>query len=342
MSINRSVIFSPTITPPIPRGQKFKSTAMTPFSYSGTCEELVKDHIVIVNREDKDGYRGIYTTGLYDCIGVTILERNGSGVVQSILMIHFDGGINQRRIDGLIQFLFKRSLETNGYREIIFTLGHRSQAEAKLWFENERYALDKREVSGVENYFAEYPGLTIRSCFYSSNKTSNSACVTLDGYAGPFYGKFYTKVLFSERKDSEDMVFEGYELPKEQAEFKTLKEYILQKEDKKPYEIFELERVIEKAACSSSVKAELYFLTREIIFNKEFNKSFNDVLFTQYQQKVKKLPLYSSKAVIFTAVTSLIGIGLFTSLPYFFYKKHKRENAFIKMIELQNSLCKKI
>lgn len=332
MTKNRTVIFSATVTPPITIGMKLKFASMTESGLDCTDEKDLERHIVIVDREDKGGYKGIYTGGITECIAVTILERNAASDIKSILMIHFAGGINQDRLDTLNQFLSKRSLGKDGYRELIFTLGMMESEElVKKWFET--HIIDEKGIGGLENYFLQHPESFVRSCLYSYTKGLNSACVTLDGYAGQFYGYPVAMVI---KPGKGDYIQEKCDLDKEKNEFERLKEHFEQQTTQKQEQILEVEKAIENAIGSPSTKAELYFLTRELIFNKEFNKSTSfryDVQLRQYQEKVSKLPLYSSKAAIFTTITSLMAIGLFTSLPYFFYKRKQREKALVTHID---------
>lgn len=305
---------------------------MTESGLDCTDEKDLQKHIVIVERENKSEYKGIYTGGITECIAVTILERNAASDIKSTLMIHFAGGINQDRLDALNQFLSKRSLGKGGYRELIFTLGT-TESEELVKKRFETHIKDEKGIGGLENYFSQHPESLVRSCLYSYSKGLNSACVTLDGYAGQFYAHPVGIVCWPGKTD---FIQEKCDLEKEKCEFERLKEYFEQQPTQKKEQILEIEKAIENAICSSSTKAELYFLTRELIFNKEFNKSTSfqyDVQLRQYQKKVSKLPLYSSKAAIFTAITSGIGIGLFTSLPYFFYKRKQREKALVTHID---------
>ena len=308
--LSRPTIFislpTPTLSPPVQGRFKY-----VPMSVDGSVGEIVR-----IDRQS--GYQGLYTGGMSYCQAVTIIERNANGEIQNLAMIHYGGGLSSKRFQQLMDETTSRSLEDGGYRELIITGGCDQKNIDSL---KQYLALYISDGDNIDAYFRNYlqrnPKLRLSSISYAvSDGEPGSALVTFDGYAGTCYGNAQ---IFSESR-GHDLVIQEENLSQERSEWRKMQRHF----SGSKYAIAKIIAAIEGAACDDRVKAQLYFHTREFIYNSEFTQENKEIIKRKYKNKLKEIPLSTKAENIVTAVTCILGIGLITALPYLLFSRYKR------------------
>lgn len=264
------LIFSSTITPPIPQGQRLRFAEMAYI----TDKINPQTNMVIIN---KDGpCHGIFTHSLAECMAVTIVEKDAKGNINDLLMIHYGGGFNTEKLDALMEILAERKLEPDGSRECIVTPGFSYDSA-------EDYVEKYITPNNMDDYLHQekYASLAFREkCKYIHTK-QGSTCITFEGYAGPFYDN-PTWVTTKDEKTFRDYTVGKPNIHNERAEFEKIITAF-----KDSNEMKNLAAAIESIECERHTKAKLYFHTRKFIFDTHVKESKPGEKNTQIKTAIK-------------------------------------------------------
>ncbi len=312
-----------SFTPPIPSGYRLKLAPQT----GNINKENFKDAIVVLNKKDTQ-YQGIYTGGMSACMAITVLERDAKNNINNLLMIHYGGGINKEGLELLMDFLKDRTLPTGSFREVIITPGNAytsrtcAYEESIAAFKEHFFAMQR---VNLDTFFTQkkYEALAFgQTQFTFVPVRTGSACVTFDGYIGAFYHNMRSQ---ASRINNTDEVTSDPLLDREIEEFKNIQARFNNNKI-----IGKLISIIETVECSNRDRAQLYFDTRELIYNTQFleSQSEKQKMLSLYRRKIDDhFPLFLGKEMLMTAVCCLIGVGFITALPFLFYQAYQRTNT---------------
>lgn len=317
------LLHSSTVTPPIPKEKKLKFVAMSQMG-----DDTLKSMVTLDANEPFE-YDGLYTGGLTECVAITIAERNSQGKIMRLSMIHWDGGLSINRLNILIKNIDGRQLPEGGYREIIVAGGSLDSNDDIKDFKN-RF-LSSIDNEDIDSYLKSPKNLHFKKCKYTFTPGTGSACVTFDGYAGPFYGIFDSLTPTNIKG-----TFDSKSIEDERIEFEKFKHEL----DAKA--IDRVKKAIDAAGCDDETRAQLYFYTREIIFKTKFNpdvipsndpnqKSINEKIIDKalqdYKIKINKLQLTTKKEIIISAVVSCILVSIPFVFIYHVFSRKWRSDA---------------
>lgn len=125
--------------------------------------------IVILHRNDLAYYKGVYTSGIQECMVVAAIEKDESNQIAQIAMLHAGGGINKRRLKIFLN-------EISGF----------SQNRELIFFFGESYRDYTSNSYTVENCLELLEGQRKHFKAIHVHKGASTCCVTFDGQIGIF------------------------------------------------------------------------------------------------------------------------------------------------------------
>jgi len=125
--------------------------------------------VLIFHERDYPDHDGLYTAAISECVVLAALDRNEHGEVDKLAMMHFDGGINKKRLQHFINGI--ASFSAN--RELVFYPGEFYRDPESNLYTKKKW--NKALESLRPTFNAIHQHSAARSC-----------CVTFDGQVGTF------------------------------------------------------------------------------------------------------------------------------------------------------------